>query len=200
MNEYLTDEREKALVVGVIHGENDEIKTAEHLEELALLADTAGVEVVGEITQKLARIHPAFFIGRGKAEQLARQAAELGASLVIFDDELGPGQIKNYHKLTSKVKVIDRSALILDIFRQHAHSKEAKTQVELAQLEYLLPRLTRQWTHLERQMGGVGTRAGAGETQIEVDRRLIRDRIARLKKDLARIDRERETQSKRRRD
>ncbi|HIB79975.1 MAG TPA: GTPase HflX, partial [Candidatus Marinimicrobia bacterium] len=176
--------KEKALLVGVIHGELDQNIVDEHLEELQLLAETAGAEVVGNVTQKLKRINPTFFIGSGKAEQLINQAKELGVSLIIFDDELSPGQIKNYSNFTEEVKVIDRSGLILDIFRQHAQTKEAKTQVELAQLEYMLPRLTRAWTHLERQMGGIGTRAGAGETQIEVDRRLIRTRISKLKREL----------------
>ena len=194
------DFQEKALLVGVIHGGIDESTVMEHLEELALLADTAGAEVIGQVTQKLGRINPAYFIGTGKAEQVIRQGEELKADLIIFDEDLSPGQLKNYHKLAENIKVIDRSALILDIFRQHAQSKEAKTQVELAQLEYSLPRLTRQWTHLERQMGGIGTRAGAGETQIEVDRRLIRDRISKLKRDLVKIDKERETQGKRRKD
>ena len=153
---------------------------------------------MGHVTQKLSRINPSFFLGTGKAEQIINQAKELGVSLIIFDDELSPAQIKNYSNLAKDMKVIDRSALILDIFNQHAQTKEAKTQVELARLEYMLPRLTRAWTHLERQMGGIGTRAGAGETQIEVDRRLIRTRISKLKKELKKIDRERETQSKRR--
>ena len=191
-------QKEKALLIGVIHGELDKQTVNEHLDELYLLADTAGAEVVGNVSQKLSRINPSFFIGTGKAEQIINQANELGVSLIIFDDELSPGQIKNYSNLAKDVKVIDRSALILDIFRQHAQTKEAKTQVELAQLEYMLPRLTRAWTHLERQMGGIGTRAGAGETQIEVDRRLIRTRISKLKQDLEKIDRERATQSKRR--
>jgi len=190
--------KEKAILVGVIHGEWDQKIVDEHLEELQLLAETAGAEVVGNVTQKLKRINPSFFIGSGKAEQLINQAKELGVSLIIFDDELSPGQIKNYSNFTEEVKVIDRSGLILDIFRQHAQTKEAKTQVELAQLEYMLPRLTRAWTHLERQMGGIGTRAGAGETQIEVDRRLIRTRISKLKRELEKIERERNTQSKRR--
>ena len=122
----------------------------------------------------------------------------MNVKLIIFDDELSPAQIKNYHNLSNKIKVLDRSGLILDIFRKHARTKEATTQVDLAYLEYLLPRLTRQWTHLERQMGGIGTRAGMGETQIEVDRRLVRGRITRLKKDLIRIEKERHTQSMRR--
>ena len=190
--------KEKALLVGVIYGKLDQYKVEEHLKELELLAKTAGADVVGKITQKLSSINPSFFIGSGKAKQIIKQAEELGVSLIIFDDELSPAQIKNYSNLVKNIKVIDRSALILDIFSQHAKTKEAKTQVELAQLEYMLPRLTRAWTHLERQMGGIGARAGAGETQIEVDRRLLRDRISKLKKELEKIEKERETQSKNR--
>ncbi|MBT7424357.1 MAG: GTPase HflX [Candidatus Marinimicrobia bacterium] len=190
--------KEKALLVGVIYGKLDQYKVEEHLIELELLAKTAGADVVGKITQKLSRINPSFFIGSGKAKQIIKQAEELGVSLIIFDDELSPAQIKNYSNLVKNIKVIDRSALILDIFSQHAKTKEAKTQVELAQLEYMLPRLTRAWTHLERQMGGIGARAGAGETQIEVDRRLLRNRISKLKKELEKIEKERETQSKNR--
>jgi len=119
-------------------------------------------------------------------------------NVIIFDEELSPAQIKNFQKLSNNIKVIDRSALILDIFKKHAQTREAKTQVELAYCQYLLPRLTRQWTHLERQMGGVGTRAGMGETQIEIDRRLIRTKISKLNKDLKKIDTERAIQSKKR--
>ena len=165
--------RERTLLVGVIHRTNTEEIIAEHLEELTLLADTAGAEVVGSITQKIQKINPVYYIGKGKAEQVIHQAKELDIDLIIFDDDLSPAQTKNYHKICGEIKVLDRSALILDIFKKHALTKESKTQVELAHLQYLLPRLTRLWTHLERQMGGIGTRAGAGETQIEVDRRLI---------------------------
>lgn len=189
---------EKAILVGVITAGIDEKIMQEHLDELTLLADTAGAQVVGQVTQRLSRINPAFFVGKGKAEQIVGQAKELQADLIIFDEDLSPAQTKNYQNLTKDLKVIDRSALILDIFRKHAKSKESKTQVELAHLQYILPRLTRMWTHLERQMGGIGTRAGAGETQIEVDRRLIRTRIATLKKDLSKIEKERQIQSKRR--
>mgnify|MGYP001356113882 CR=1 FL=1 len=124
--------KEKALLIGVIHGELDEKIVKDHLDELCLLAITAGAEVVGNITQKLSRINPSFFIGTGKAEQIISQAEELGVSLIIFDDELSPAQVKNYSNLEKDIKVIDRSALILDIFRQHAQTKEAQTQVELA--------------------------------------------------------------------
>jgi GTP-binding protein HflX len=188
--------QEKALMVGVIHGEVDEATAFEHLEELELLAVTAGAEVVGQITQRLNKLNPKFLVGKGKADQIVGQAKELDAQLIIFDDDLSPAQAKNFMNLTDNLKVIDRSAIILDIFRQHAKTREAKTQVELAHLEYLLPRLTRQWTHLERQMGGIGTRAGMGETQIEIDRRLIRTRISKLKKELIKIDQERIIQSR----
>jgi len=188
--------KENALLIGVICGNLDEFTVMEHLKELELLAMTAGANIVGFITQKLKRLNPQYFVGKGKAEQIVGQAEEMDVQLIIFDDDLSPSQVKNFMNLAPDIKIIDRSALILDIFRQHAKSREAKTQVELAHLEYLLPRLTRQWTHLERQMGGIGTRAGMGETQIEIDRRLIRTRIAKLKVELNKIDNERTTQSK----
>ncbi|HIF83088.1 MAG: GTPase HflX [bacterium] len=190
--------QEKALLVGVIQPGMTESLIHEHLDELELLAETAGAKIAGRITQRVSKINPATFIGKGKAEELLNQAKELHVKLIVFDDELSPGQIKNYHKISENVKVLDRSGLILDIFQKHAKTKEARTQVDLAYMEYLLPRLTRQWTHLERQMGGIGTRAGMGETQIEIDRRLIRTRISKLKKELTRIEKERDTQSYRR--
>ena len=190
--------QEKALLVGVIQPGMTESQIHEHLDELELLAETAGAKIAGRITQRVSKINPATFIGKGKAEELLNQAKELNVKLIVFDDELSPGQIKNYHKISENVKVLDRSGLILDIFQKHAKTKEARTQVDLAYMEYLLPRLTRQWTHLERQMGGIGTRAGMGETQIEIDRRLIRTRISKLKKELTRIEKERDTQSYRR--
>ncbi|MBL7053011.1 MAG: GTPase HflX [Candidatus Marinimicrobia bacterium] len=172
--------KERCILVGV------SLNTQENpnsLSELARLADTAGAEVAHTIHQNLAVAHPKFYIGKGKAEQIKRFADELGVNLVIFDDELTPAQTKNLQNLLN-VKVVDRAALILDIFSKHARTKEAKTQIELAQLQYLLPRLSRMWLHLERQMGGIGARGGPGETQIEIDRRLVRDKIAKLKKDL----------------
>ena len=189
---------DKALLVGIILPQNNQIDIDNHLSELSLLAETADIEVLGQITQKLVKVNPAFFVGKGKASQVIEQAKVLDANLIIFDEELSPAQIKNYHKMAKDIKVIDRSALILDIFKKHAKTREAKTQVELAFCQYLLPRLTRQWTHLERQMGGVGTRAGMGETQIEIDRRLIRDKISKLKLDLKKIEIERTTQSQKR--
>jgi len=191
---------ENAFLVGVSHGDQTTEVVKEHLSELKMLAETAGAKVVGKITQKLRKINPQYFIGKGKALQIIEQAKILNVKLIIFDDELNPGQVKNFLRLEKNIKIIDRNGLILDIFRKHAQTREAKTQVELAQLEYILPRLTRQWSHLERQMGGIGTLAGMGESQIEVDRRLIRQRISKLKKNLTYIEKERQTQSKRRKD
>ena len=188
-------QQEKVLLVGVIHRLSSENIVREHLDELQLLVKTAGAKVVGRVTQKISRINPATLIGIGKAKEIISQAKEIDASVIIFDEELSPAQIKNYHKISTKIKILDRNGLILHIFKKHARTKEAKTQVDLAYFEYLLPRLTRQWTHLERQMGGIGTRAGMGETQIEIDRRLIRTRISRLKKELNKIENERATQS-----
>ena len=166
----------------------------EHLAELEKLIETAGGAVVGRVFAKRPRPDPALYIGSGKAEEVKSLAAKSGANLIVFDDDLSPAQTRNLEKIT-EVKVIDRSGLILDIFAGRARSREARTQVELAQLEYMLPRLTRAWTHLERQAGGIGTR-GVGETQLELDRRIIRNRIARLKEDLTKIERIRETQRK----
>ena len=189
---------DKALLVGIILPQNNQSDIDNHLSELSLLAETAEIKVVGEVTQKLSKVNPAYYIGKCKASQIIDQAKVLEVTVIIFDEELSPAQIKNYHKLTKNIKVIDRSALILDIFKKHAKTREAKTQVELAFCEYLLPRLTRQWTHLERQMGGLGTRAGMGETQIEIDRRLIRNKISKLKLDLKKIETERITQGQKR--
>ena len=191
----LQKKKEKALLVGVILPGLHKNIVSQNLDELEMLANTAGANIVGRHTQKLFKINPSFFIGKGKAKQLIQNAQELGANMIMFDDELSPAQIKNYYKLAKDIKIIDRSGIILDIFKKHARTKEAKTQVELAYLQYLLPRLTRQWTHLERQMGGIGTRAGMGETQIEIDRRIIRTKINKLNKELLRIDKERSIQS-----
>ena len=192
--ERINVKNEKALLIGVIRPNFEKDIIVEHLNELELLAETAGASVVAKITQRVTKINPSTFIGPGKAQQVINQSKELGVSIIIFDDELSPAQIKNYHQKSKKIKVIDRSGLILDIFKQNARTKESTTQVELAYLQYLLPRLTRQWTHLERQMGGIGTRAGMGETQIEVDRRIIRTRINKLKNELKNIEKERRIQ------
>ena len=166
----------------------------EHLDELEKLIETAGGNVVGKVLARRPAPDPATFVGKGKAEEIKAIAAHHDAALVVFDDDLGPAQVRNLEKIIG-TKVIDRSGLILDIFAGRARSREARTQVELAQLEYTLPRLTRAWTHLERQAGGIGTR-GVGETQIELDRRIIRNRIAHLKEELRKIERTRETQRK----
>ncbi len=193
------DKREKAFLVGVILKGSSRIQIEEQLEELKFLADTAGADIIGKFTQNRSRPDPATFIGKGKAETIINQASELDCNLIIFNDDISPTQIKNLQKIAGETtKVIDRTGLILDIFTKHAKTKEAKTQVQLAQLEYFLPRLTRIWTHLERQMGGIGTRAGAGETQIEIDRRLIRNQIAKLKRELTAIEKQRKVQNNRR--
>lgn len=189
--------REKAVLVAVKLPHDDGWSPDDTLRELALLTDTAGADVLDAIVQVRDRPDPATFIGEGKAEEVARRTQELEANLVIFDEDLSPAQARNLERLID-VKIIDRSGLILDIFARRAQSREAKTQVELAQLEYLLPRLTRQWTHLSRQEGGIGTR-GPGETQLEVDRRRVRKRIADLSARLKRIARGREVRRSRRR-
>ena len=192
------DKREKAFLVGVILKGSSRVQIEEQLEELKFLADTAGADIIGKFTQNRSRPDPATFIGKGKAETIINQASELDCNLIIFNDDISPTQIKNLQKIAGETtKVIDRTGLILDIFTKHAKTKEAKTQVQLAQLEYFLPRLTRIWTHLERQMGGIGTRAGAGETQIEIDRRLIRNQIAKLKRELTAIEKQRKVQNNR---
>ncbi len=190
--------RERAFLVGVeIHQQKNNLSLEDSLTELALLADTAGLEVVGELTQKLDRPHVGTYIGPGKVEELKALAEETLAQVVIFDDELSPRHQRELEEaLGLNIRVLDRTALILDIFAQHAHTAEGMVQVELAQYEYLLPRLTGQWTHLARQAGGGGGRTGSvggvglrgpGETQLEVDRRSIRTRIAHLKRELEKV-------------
>jgi len=164
----------------------------EHLRELERLADTAGAEVVGELTQQLDRPHPGTYLGKGKIEELRQMVHGTDASLIIFDDELSPSQAKNVEDSIG-TRVVDRAELILDIFATRARSSEAKMQVELAQLEYTLPRLTRMWTHLEKFRGGIGVR-GPGETQLETDRRLINHRIKLLKERLAHVQQNRAVQ------
>jgi len=188
----------KAFLVGLVLPEQPGFAVEEHLDELEQLADSAGVEAVGRAIQRRRAPDPAHFIGRGKAQEVGRAAGALGSDLVLFDDDLSPSQVKNLEK-TLKTAVLDRSALILEIFHQRARTREARTQVELAQLNYMLPRLTRRWRHLGRQAGGIGVRGGEGETQLEADRRMLRHRIKRLEKDLEKIERTRETQRRGRR-
>jgi len=168
------------LVAADVHGAL--LPAAESVAELAELARTAGAEVVGTAIQKLDQPNAATYIGKGKVEQVASECRELEANVVIFDDELSPSQQRNLEKALG-TKVIDRTALILDIFATRAHTREGRLQVALAQMQYLLPRLAGQWSHLERMEGAIGTR-GPGETQIETDRRLIRSRVSRIKRDL----------------
>jgi GTPase len=189
-----TIERERAILVGVSLQSTGRERTREYLEELAMLADSAGADVVAQIIQERHNIDAAFYIGKGKAEEIAFLVEEKDAGLVIFDDDLSAVQVRNLQRLF-KVKILDRSGLILDIFASRARTREARTQVELAQLQYMLPRLTRQWTHLSKQYGGIGTK-GPGETQIETDRRALRTRISTLKGKLDQIDRERSIQRK----
>jgi GTP-binding protein HflX len=184
--------KERCVLVGLSRGAISPFSVQDNLDELAALAKTAGAKVIDRFIQNRPLPDPAFFIGRGKVEELAIFVNEHDIDLLIFDDELTPGQIKNLENLLD-VKVIDRAALILDIFAAHAMSREARTQVELAQLRYLLPRLTGHWSHLSRQVGGIGTK-GPGETQLETDRRLVRNRISKLKEELNKIDRQRTVQ------
>ena len=192
-----TENKEKAILIGLILNGEQRHEIIEQLNELKRLTFTAGALPLDTIIQNRNKPEPATFVGKGKLDIIKNQASELKCKLIIFNNEISPSQLKNIQKyIDDKIKVIDRTGLILDIFTKNAKTKESKTQVELAQLEYFLPRLTRQWTHLERQMGGVGTRAGAGETQIEVDRRLIRDKISKLKIQLSKIQKQRITQNK----
>lgn len=165
----------------------------ESLDELAELAQTAGGEVVGEGTQKVEAAHPATYIGKGKADEFAKYCKEHDVDTVIFDDELTPAQTRNLEKIF-EVKILDRTALILDIFSQRARTREGKLQIELAQLQHLLPRLTRFWGHLSRQKGGIGMRGGEGESQLEADRRKVNERIDRITRDLDAVRQQRETQ------
>ncbi|TLY29903.1 MAG: GTPase HflX [Ignavibacteria bacterium] len=194
MNLVETAKRENAIVVGLVTGRMERRQVEEYLDELVLLADTAGVTVRHAVIQERQRIDAALLIGKGKAEEIGARVEEEKIDTVIFDDDLSPVQIRNLEKFIP-CKIIDRSGLILQIFALRAKTKEAMTQVELAQLQYLLPRLTRQWTHLSKQYGGVGTK-GPGEQQIETDRRAIRTRISHLKEKLERISKEREVQRK----
>ncbi|HLT88232.1 MAG TPA: GTPase HflX [Sphingobacterium sp.] len=187
---------ETALLVSVITPDISEQNAKDYLQELEFLVQTAGGEVKGVLTQKLAKPEHATFVGSGKLEEIRQYADAEEIDMIVFDDELSPSQLRNIER-ELKRKILDRSNLILDIFAKHAQTAQAKTQVELAQLQYLLPRLTRMWTHLERQRGGIGMR-GPGESQIETDRRIILNKISLLKERLRVIDKQNETQRKNR--
>ena len=187
---------EKVVIVGLINSGQDERQVKEYLDELEFLADTAGAVVLKKFTQKLDVPNKATFVGPGKLEEIGNYIKVVEADTVIFDDELSATQLRNLER-SLECKVLDRTNLILDIFAKRAQTAHAKAQVELAQYQYLLPRLTRMWTHLERQRGGIGMR-GPGETQIETDRRIILDKIARLKEQLKKIDQQKATQRKNR--
>ncbi len=196
---YTAEEREKAVLVGVAlqcNGVSVE-KMQEYLEELAFLAETAGAECVKTFSQRLERPDGGTFIGRGKLGEIKRWTDDNPVDMVIFDDELTPMQLRNIENELRGIKILDRTNLILDIFAKRARTAHAKRQVELAQYQYLLPRLAGMWTHLERQKGGIGLR-GPGEREIETDRRIIRDKIARLREELADIDKQKALQRKNR--
>jgi len=190
------EEVEKAVLIGVIKQDQNESEVDDYLTELELLATTAGAQPVGRFTQKLDKPNSKTFIGSGKLAELVKYIKDKGIDIVIFDDDLSPSQLRNIESVV-KCRVLDRTNLILDIFATRAKTAYAKTQVELAQYQYLLPRLTGLWTHLERQKGGIGQR-GPGETEIETDRRIIRDKISRLEKHLKKIDKQKVTQRKNR--
>ena len=197
---YYTDkEKEKAVLIGVIrqNRSTNAKQIMEHLEELSFLAETAGAETVRIFTQNLDTPIHSTYIGKGKLEEIGRFIENNSVDLIIFDDELSPTQIRNIGSRFRRVKILDRTNLILDIFANRARTANAKTQVELAQYQYMLPRLTGMWTHLERQKGGIGLR-GPGEREIETDRRIIRDKIAHLKRELEKIDRQKSIQRKNR--
>ena len=184
---------EKTIIVGVVTQNQSEEKLFEYLDELEFLTFTAGGEVVKRFWQKMDKPNPKTFLGTGKMDEIALYAKEHNISSVIFDDELSPSQQKNISKVIIDAKILDRTNLILDIFAQRAETSYARTQVELAQCQYLLPRLSGMWTHLERQKGGIGMR-GPGETEIETDRRIVRDRISLLKEKLKTIDKQQSVQ------
>jgi GTP-binding protein HflX len=188
MLEKETKKIEKTVIIGIITQKQDEEKLNEYLDELDFLTYTAGGEVVKRFSQKMERPNPKTFVGTGKMEEINHYVIENNISTVIFDDELSPSQQKNISKIID-CKILDRTHLILDIFAQRAETSYARTQVELAQCQYLLPRLSGMWTHLERQKGGIGMR-GPGETEIETDRRIVRDRIALLKEKIKTIDKQ----------
>jgi len=185
------------VLVGLITPEQNERQVEEYLDELAFLAETAGIKPVKKFSQRLSMPHSVTFVGSGKLQQIGEYVSEHEIGIAIFDDELSPKQLRNIEK-ELKVHILDRTSLILDIFARRAQTAHARTQVELAQYRYMLPRLTRLWTHLERQRGGSAMMRGPGETQLETDKRIIQDKIAKLKRDLEEIDRQKSSQRKNR--
>ncbi len=196
---YTATKKEKAILVGIQYKHLRKEQTQEVLDELAALVVSAGATVAGQLTQSLDYPNPRTFIGEGKMEELVTMVAHHEADIVVFDDELAPSQIRNIEKHFKEIKIIDRSMLILDIFAKNAKTAQAKTQVELAQNQYLLPRLTNMWTHLSKQKGGIGMK-GPGETEIETDRRVIRANITKLKDQLEVIERQNKVQRQSRTD
>ena len=187
--------KEKAILIGLITPQTTKENVNEYLDELSFLATTAGAVPTKRFTQQLLLPDKNTFLGKGKINEVRDYVKRENVDIIIFDDDLNPSQIRNIQKIFEKKKILDRSNLILDIFASRAQTAQARTQVELAQYEYLLPRLTRMWTHLERQKGGIGMR-GPGETQIETDRRIIKDKISLLKKKLVKIDKQSFTRRK----
>ena len=189
VDEEVVDPRERAVLVAVVRDNQEPRQAEEFLDELEFLAETADIVTVRRFTQRLPQPLSRIYVGPGKLEEIARYCEENGIGVAIFDDELSPSQTRNIEQ-AMPCRVIDRTRLILDIFMSRARTAYAKTQVQLAQYEYMLPRLAGLWTHLERQRGGTGTRGGAGEREIETDRRIVRDRISKLKEELKKIDRQ----------
>lgn len=198
MKEFVISEArtEPTVLVGLITPQQTEVQVKEYLDELEFLCETAGAQPVARFTQRLDQPHSVTFVGKGKLEEIRAYVEEHEVGMVVFDDELSPKQLRNIER-ELQIKILDRTGLILDIFARRAQTAHAKTQVELAQYQYMLPRLTRLWTHLERQRGGVGMR-GPGETQLETDRRIVLDKITRLKEELRAIEKQKSVQRKNR--
>lgn len=192
MTTFVPWSAEKTILIGLEHDGVNRWDVEDSLDELRQLAATAGANVIDTVVQRLDKPTAPYYIGKGKAEEVARQCGEKQVTSLVFDDELSPAQGRNLEEITHR-KVLDRTQLILDIFAQRARTREGRLQIELAQLQYLLPRLTRMWTHLSRQSGGIGMR-GPGETQLEVDRRRVQERIARLERDLKEVRKNRGVQ------
>jgi len=195
--ERVKEETKKVLLIGVAYTAQERLELSEHLDELKILTDTLGYNIVDAMEVKVSEIKSSHYIGKGKVEEIKEIAEAMEVDEIIFDVELSPSQNKNLSNRFEK-KVNDRTGIILDIFARHARTREAKTQVELARSQYMLPRLSKMWTHLERQTGGIGVRGGMGETQIEIDRRIVRNKIQKLKNELIKIEKHHNLQKQRR--